>query len=161
MASLHSSCLTEVRVLRTWFAQWGVKGHLQKAIETTCLQWFLFFFSPGGWGEFWVTRDPDTLTKCLKVRWAECRQFVVKAYYCGCECCPSKLASVMGMSDHSLKVESCTAAANCSLRVVLEKACTDSVDQLLKRTYSRDRQGRSNGCSSELISSAWVCRDLV
>lgn len=22
-ASLHSSCLTEVHVLRTWFAQWG------------------------------------------------------------------------------------------------------------------------------------------
>lgn len=106
-------------------------------------------------------RDPDTLTKCLKVRWAECRQFVVKAYYRGCECCPSKLASVMGMSDYRLKVESCTAAKNCYLRVVLENGCTDSVDQLLKRTYPRDRQGRNNGCSSELISSAWVCRDLV
>lgn len=64
-----------------------------------------------------MTRDPDTLTKCLKVRWAECRQlrrylFVAKAYCCGCECCPSKLAS-MGMSDYRLKVESCIAAANC------------------------------------------------
>lgn len=69
--------------------------------------------------EFWVTKDPDTLTKCLKVRWAECRQllrylFVAKAYYCGCACCPSKLASTMGMSDYRFKVGSCIAAVICS-----------------------------------------------
>lgn len=68
--------------------------------------------------EFWVTRDPDTLIKCLKVRWAECRQllryvFVAKADYRGCECCPSKLASMMGMSDYHLKVESCITTVNC------------------------------------------------
>jgi len=65
-----------------------------------------------------VTRDPDTLTKCLKVRWAECRQLfrslvVAKALCCGCVCCLSKLATMMGMSNYHFKVESCMAAANC------------------------------------------------
>lgn len=65
-----------------------------------------------------MTGDPDTLTKCLKVRWAECRQLfrslvVAEAFCYGCICCLSKLAMMMGMSDYHLKVESCMAAANC------------------------------------------------
>lgn len=45
---------------------------------------FYFLFLVVAGGEFWVTRYPDTLTKCLKVRWAESRQLfrslVVKAF---------------------------------------------------------------------------------
>lgn len=65
-----------------------------------------------------MTRNPDTLTKCLKVRWAECRQLfrspvVAEAFCYGCECCLSNVAMMMGMSDYHLKGESCMAAANC------------------------------------------------
>lgn len=46
--------------------------------------YFLFFILGCCWGELWVTRYLDTLTKCLKVRWAESRQLfrslVVKAF---------------------------------------------------------------------------------
>lgn len=69
-----------------------------------------FFPGVGGcWREvFWVSRDPDTLTKCLKVRWAEYRQLfrslVAKAFSYGCVCSPSKLGKMMGISDYHLKV---------------------------------------------------------
>lgn len=78
-------------MLRTWLLEIQlcsvrVKRHLQKAIETMPSVIFFFnFFFPGGVGEVLGDYgDPDTLTKCLKVRWAECRQLfrslVVKAF---------------------------------------------------------------------------------
>lgn len=86
----------------------GSRDTSRRQLRLPAFSDFYFFFS-GGWGQFWVARDPDTLTKCLKVRWAECRQllwylFVAKAYCCGCEGCPSKLASMMGMSDYHWEI---------------------------------------------------------
>lgn len=92
----------------------GSWGYLPSVI-LLFFYFFFNFFSQGVGGRwFWVTRDPDTLTKCLKVRWAECRQLfrslvVAKAFCYGCVHRLSKLARMTVITTW----KSCMAAANC------------------------------------------------